>query len=74
MRLAARARYSHAATAPHPALTWGDPTLPTALNGFTSEFGMESGGSRSLLSSGNSDDVKLSLYIMFLQFGERLCL
>ena len=33
-------------------LSWGDPTLPSALDGFTTEFGMGSGGSRPLLSSG----------------------
>ena len=27
-----------------PTLTWGDPTLPSALRRFTSEFGMGSGG------------------------------
>ena len=37
-----------------PTLTWGNPTLPSALSGFTSEFEMGSGGSRSLWSSGNS--------------------
>ncbi len=31
-----------------PTLTWGDPTLPSALTCFTSEFGMDSGGSTSL--------------------------
>ena len=31
-----------------PTLTWGDPTLPSALKRFTSEFGMGSGGSTSL--------------------------
>ena len=35
-----------------PTLTWGDPTLPSALNVFTSEFEMGSGGSRSLLPPG----------------------
>ncbi len=29
-----------------PTLTWGNPTLPSALFRFTSEFGMESGGSK----------------------------
>ena len=33
-----------------PTLTWGDPTLPSALNRFTTEFGMVSGGSNSLWS------------------------
>ena len=32
-----------------PTLTWGGPTLPSALSCFTSEFGMGSGGSNSLL-------------------------
>ena len=27
-----------------PTLTWGNPTLPSALQHFTSEFGMDSGG------------------------------
>ena len=35
-----------------PTLTWGDPTLPSALSSFTSEFGMGSGGSYSLLPPG----------------------
>jgi hypothetical protein len=35
-----------------PTLTWGDPTLPSALNRFTSEFGMGSGGANSLLPPG----------------------
>ena len=29
-------------------LTWGDPTLPSALRRFTSEFGMGSGGTTAL--------------------------
>ena len=33
-----------------PTLTWGSPTLPSALLRFTSEFGMESGGSTTLWS------------------------
>ena len=36
----------------------GNPTLPSALSGFTSEFEMESGGSHLLWSSGNSDGIK----------------
>ena len=31
-----------------PTLTWGSPTLPSALQRFTSEFGMVSGGSTAL--------------------------
>ena len=37
-----------------PTFTWGDPTLSSALSVLTSEFGMDSGGSHSLLSPGNS--------------------
>ncbi len=33
-----------------PTLTWGNPTLPSALLRFTSEFGMGSGGSITLWS------------------------
>ena len=33
-----------------PTLTWGSPTLPSALIRFTTEFGMESGGSKLLWS------------------------
>ncbi len=35
-----------------PTLTWGDPTLPSALSVFTSEFEKGSGGSHSLLPPG----------------------
>ncbi len=31
-----------------PTLTWGDPTLPSALRRFTAEFGMGSGGTAAL--------------------------
>ncbi len=48
---------------PHPTLTWGDPTLPSALSGFTSEFEMESGGSHLLWSSGNSGVRGLTLRV-----------
>ncbi len=37
-----------------PTFTWGDPTLSSALSVFTSEFGMGSGGTRSLWPPGNS--------------------
>ena len=36
-----------------PTFTWGDPTLSSALSVFTSEFGMGSGGTRSLWPPGN---------------------
>jgi len=32
-----------------PTLAWGDPTLPSALRRFTSEFGMGSGGTTALI-------------------------
>lgn len=35
-----------------PTFTWQTATLSSALSGFTSEFGMGSGGSRSLMPSG----------------------
>ena len=47
--------YSHMANA----------TLPSALSGFTSEFEMGSGGSHSLMSSGNSFAAYSSLSIGF---------
>ena len=34
-----------------PTLTWGNPTLPSAILRFTTEFGMGSGGSTALWSS-----------------------
>jgi hypothetical protein len=46
-------------------LTWGDPTLPSPLMRFTSEFGMGSGGTASLLPPGKKR-AKLSK-----QFAER---
>ena len=48
-----------------PTLTWGNPTLPSALIRFTSEFGMESGGSKSLWSPSkffNSESCYRVLY------------
>jgi hypothetical protein len=35
-----------------PTLTWGDPTLPSAIHRFTSEFEMGSGGSNALMPPG----------------------
>ena len=35
-----------------PTLAWGDPTLPSALRCFTSEFGMGSGGTTALVPPG----------------------
>ncbi len=37
-----------------PTLAWGDPTLPSALRRFTSEFGMGSGGTTALQPPANS--------------------
>ncbi len=48
-----------------PTLTWGNPTLPSALFRFTSEFGMESGGSKTLWSPSkffNSESCFCVLY------------
>ncbi len=48
-----------------PTLTWGSPTLPSALFRFTSEFGMESGGSKTLWSPSkffNSESCLCVLY------------
>ncbi len=46
-----------------PTLTWGDPTLPSALRRFTSEFGMGSGGTTALVPPANSlCSVRNSLY------------
>ncbi len=48
-----------------PTLTWGNPTLPSALFRFTSEFGMESGGSKTLWSPSkffNSESCLCVLY------------
>ena len=43
-----------------PTLTWGNPTLPSALRHFTSEFGMESGRTTALWSPEYSVDDILS--------------
>ncbi len=47
-----------------PTLTWGNPTLPSALLRFTSEFGMGSGGSITLWSP--SKFFNSESYIVFL--------
>ena len=50
-----------------PTLTWGNPTLPSALQHFTSEFGMESGRTTSLWSPEYSvDDILSFLFSLFL--------
>ena len=44
-----------------PTLAWGDPTLPSALRRFTSEFGMESGGTTALRPPGKFVNPKQAL-------------
>ena len=45
-----------------PTLAWGDPTLPSALRRFTSEFGMGSGGTTALVPPGKSWCMKRIFY------------
>ncbi len=45
-----------------PTLAWGDPTLPSALRRFTSEFGMGSGGTTALVPPGKSVSSTRVLY------------
>jgi hypothetical protein len=47
-----------------PTLAWGDPTLPSALRRFTSEFGMGSGGTTALKPPGKSCCTKRIFYVM----------
>ena len=54
-----------------PTLTWGNPTLPSAILRFTSEFGMDSGGSTALLSSSKLGCVGLS-YVFCNRFANRV--
>ena len=44
----------------------GNPTLPSALSGFTSEFGKGSGGSHLLLSPANCYDYALVLFAVYV--------
>ena len=46
-----------------PTLTWGDPTLPSALRRFTSEFGMGSGGTTALKPPGKFCYQHASLHV-----------
>ena len=46
--LSVRVSFSKFKTWQWPTLTWGIPTLPSALQHFTSEFGMGSGGTTAL--------------------------
>ena len=45
-----------------PTLAWGDPTLPSALRRFTSEFGMGSGGTTALRPPGKFCFINTSRY------------
>ena len=56
-----------------PTLTWGDPTLPSALKRFTAEFGMGSGGSISLWSPSVNCHNMDSMKEVFLCFFCVLC-
>ncbi len=49
-----------------PTLTWGSPTLPSALFCFTSEFGMESGGSKTLWPPSKFFNSESCFYFSFL--------
>ena len=46
-----------------PTLTWGDPTLPSALRRFTSEFGMGSGGTTALVPPGKFFVISTQFFI-----------
>ncbi len=48
-----------------PTLTWGDPTLPSALFRFTTEFGMESGGSKTLWSPSKFFNSESRLSVLY---------
>ena len=48
-----------------PTLTWGDPTLPSALRRFTSEFGMGSGGTTALVPPGKFFVLSTQFFIAY---------
>ena len=50
-----------------PTLAWGDPTLPSALRRFTSEFGMGSGGTTALRPPGKFCFINTSRYDLLIQ-------
>ncbi len=50
-----------------PTLTWGDPTLPSALRRFTSEFGMGSGGTTAPKPPTNSDNLYQAEICLFIK-------
>ncbi len=57
-----------------PTLTWGDPTLPSALRRFTSEFGMGSGGTTALVPPGKFFVLVLCLLRFCLLSVTYLCM
>ena len=50
-----------------PTLAWGDPTLPSALRRFTSEFGMGSGGTTALVPPGKFCFIRTAKHRDFSQ-------
>src|SRR5471030_2481538 len=50
-----------------PTLAWGDPTLPSALRRFTSEFGMGSGGTTALVPPGKFCFIRTATHRDFSQ-------
>ena len=56
-----------------PTLTWGDPTLPSALRRFTSEFGMGSGGTTALVPPGKFFVLVLCLLRLYCVGCSREC-
>ena len=53
-----------------PTLAWGDPTLPSALRRFTSEFGMGSGGTTALVPPGKFCALTAQRAIRYLNQAE----
>ena len=51
-----------------PTLAWGDPTLPSALRRFTSEFGMGSGGTTALQPPDKFERVRQEVGMVFQHF------
>ena len=55
-----------------PTLAWGDPTLPSALRRFTSEFGMGSGGTTALLPPGKFCFISTAFWAIETNLGTSL--
>ncbi len=51
-----------------PTLAWGDPTLPSALRRFTSEFGMGSGGTTALQPPGKFFVLRPASFTLLLRW------